>query len=242
MKIGIIGVGEIGTALKKCYIENGYDVGCKDLHYSDDIYNCVFLNICIPYSDTFIITVINYIKEYKPENVIIHSTVKPGTTSSIIKQSGNKNIVHSPVNGVHPNLYEGLITFKKFIGSDDEVVGNKVIKHFKSIGIDARLLGNCKTTEMAKILCTTYYGMCIAWHNEINKVCKENGLDYSKVMTEWNMNYNAGYAKLNKSNVNRPVLYPPENEKIGGHCVIPNAEICKTVFNSPVLDFILKLK
>lgn len=242
MKIGIIGVGEIGSALKKCYVENGYNVYCKDFHLNEDIYKCDFLNICIPYSKEFVSIVINYIKEYRPEFVIIHSTVKPGTTKEIINLSGLKNIVHSPVNGVHPNLYDGLITFRKFVGSEDEDVGKKATKHFEDVGLDAKVLGSCETTEMAKILCTTYYGMCIAWHNEINKVCKDNNLDFYKVMTEWNRNYNSGYTRLNKSNVVRPVLYPPENGKIGGHCVIPNAEICKTVFESPILDFILKLK
>ena len=43
-------------------------------------------------------------------------------------------------------------------------------------------------------------------------------------------------------NVVRPVLYPPKDGKIGGHCVIPNAELCKKFFDSTVLDYILELK
>jgi len=61
-------------------------------------------------------------------------------------------------------------------------------------------------------------------------MCEKNGLDFSKVFTEWQTGYNAGYTSLGKPNVCRPVLTPvPRNAEgnrvIGGHCVLPNCLI-----------------
>lgn len=247
MKIGIIGYGEIGTALEKCYLEKRIKPFIKDINRDDGLFCCDILNICIPYSidqskNSFSETVSEYIKQLNPKTTIIHSTVIPGTTKLIIKETNNKNIVHSPVRGVHPHLYEGLKTFTKYIGTDQKDLGELVLKHFEEIDIKAEIISNSDSTEMAKILCTTYYGLCIAWHDEVNKLCEVYKTNFDDVMTKWNTSYNDGYDKLNMKNVIRPVLYAPKNGKIGGHCVIPNAELCKSFFESPALDFILKRK
>lgn len=98
------------------------------------------------------------------------------------------------------------------------------------------------TTELLKLLDTTYYGLAIAFHGYAEKLCERNHLDFNLVMTMANQSYNEGYQKLGKSNVVRPVLSAP-GEKIGGHCVIPNAEILLEQFGSdPILQAILKYK
>ena len=98
-----------------------------------------------------------------------------------------------------------------------------------------------KTTELAKLFCTTYYGLCIAWHAEMKKICDKEGIDFEKAVTDFNNTYNEGYAKLGMQNVVRPVLYPPAGA-IGGHCIVPNAEILKKYYQSEALDLILKYK
>ena len=57
-------------------------------------------------------------------------------------------------------------------------------------------------------------------------------------MTVFNTSYNEGYKKLGKNNVVRPVLYP--TEKIGGHCVVPNAKILKDYMNTKTIQSILE--
>ena len=244
-KFGIIGHGEIGQALNKCYDAKGLSVGIVDTgkELNTLTFNPSVLNIAIPFSKAFdFVTVVsNYIKTYNPELTIIHSTVLPGTTKKIVEVTGAK-VVHSPVRGVHPNLYEGLQTFVKYVGSDDGVALAMAKAHLAELGIKSEAFGDSDATELAKILDTTYYGMCIAFHNDIQKICDLYGVSFDEVATKWNTTYNEGYQTLGKTNVIRPVLYPPKDGKIGGHCVIPNAELCKQIFDSPVFDYILKLK
>lgn len=113
-----------------------------------------------------------------------------------------------------------------------------------SIGIHIKVVGNFETSELAKLASTSYYGMCIAFHAEINSLCNEMGLSFEEVMTEWNKQYNDGYKKLDMNHVVRPVLTPPDGA-IGGHCIIPNAKLLKdfyyrTMQTREMPNFILK--
>lgn len=97
------------------------------------------------------------------------------------------------------------------------------------------------TTEMGKLLDTSYYGLCIAWHGEMKKTCDKYKIDFEKAVADFNETYNEGYKKLGKKNVIRPILYPPKNG-ITGHCIIQNTEILKKYHKSKALDLILKYK
>ena len=241
--IGIIGHGEIGSSIEKLYLgKSKYTVFIKDIERDDGLEGIDFLHICIPFSDKFIDQVVNYIEIYNPTNTIINSTVLPGTTDKIINLTRNTSIAHSPVRGVHPKLYEGLITFQKYVGVQEESSFSDVVKvHFMDIGVDSVIVTPTKASELAKLLSTTYYGLCIAWHGEVQELCNKYNVDFDTVSTLWNQGYNEGYTKLGMSNVCRPVLYPP-SDKIGGHCVVSNAELMSSFFESRALELILKYK
>ena len=236
MKIGIIGYGEIGSSLAKVYSEHSqYQVSILDpyLGKNDDLTNVKVLNICIPFIENFVDVVKEYIQKFNPEYTVIHSTVAPGTTEQI----GGK-VCHSPVRGLHPNLDLGIKTFLKYIGSEDIDVSASYKKHLEELGVKSYVCKSSKTTEYSKLLDTTYYGVCIAFHAEVMNLCENENLDFDEVMTLYNKTYNEGYNELGKSNVTRPVLYG--TKKIGGHCVTPNAKILKEYFNSQSIDLILK--
>ena len=148
-------------------------------------------------------------------------------------------VVHSPVRGIHPYLHSGIRTFVNYIGADNGKVGSLAEKHLKSLGIKTKVFMPSITTEMAKLFSTSYYGVCIAWHGEMKKICDKAGINFKDAVTDFNTTYNDGYAKLGKKNVIRPVLSPPENG-IGGHCVASNAKILKKYFKSEALELILK--
>ena len=128
------------------------------------------LHICIPYSKEFIKTVKSNIREYGQGSlVIIHSTVPIGTTEKI----GYKFAVHSPVRGVHPELYEGIKTFVKYIGADFAGAGRLAFEHYEKIGIKGMVVRKSRTTEAIKIWSTTRYGMFITLQKEIYKWCEK---------------------------------------------------------------------
>lgn len=238
--IGILGYGEVGQAIAKFYRTPrlrkrfGGQARIKDLNRDDGLNGTEILHVCIPWSKDFVKIVKNEIKKIKPKLTIIHSTISPGTTKKI-----GGMIVHSPIRGMHPNLYLGIKTFVKYIGTDHKMAGEIARRHFKNLGIRTKIFRPSIITEIGKLLDTSYYGLCIAWHGEMAKICNKFGVDFKKAVTDFNKTYNEGYIKLNKKNVVRPVLYPPKKH-IGGRCIMLNAKILKKFYKSKALDSILK--
>lgn len=237
--IGVMGFGEIGRSVAQVYPKNKFKILSKDLDHDflDDSVDV--LHIAIPYDENFIQDVVKQIKICKPKFVIIESTVDVGVTSKINKLLKNKIVVHSPVRGKHPNLTKSIKTFVKFVGADDKKIGEDVVKHYKAIGVDAKCFVPSTATELNKILCTSYYGLCIAWAHEVNKICEKFGVDYS-TFEEFNDTYNEGYKKMHLPNVIRPTLTPPKNG-IGGHCVWENAVMFNKKIKSKYFDLIIDL-
>jgi len=247
MKIGILGLGEVGQAIKEVYLNANtinFEIKANDLKAGVNEFEeaMVFLNVCLPYSAKFEEIVEGYARQYNPGIIIIHSTVPVGTTERLNAKIGR--VVHSPVRGVHPKLFEGVKTFIKYIGADDAEVGEVVKNHLvDDLKLPVVLFDRSKATELAKLLDTTYYGLCIAYHKYAGDICREVGVKFTDVMTDFNESYNLGYKQLGKHNVVRPVLYAPEDGKIKGHCVIPNAEILREQFgDDEILKSILRLK
>lgn len=236
--VGIMGFGEIGQSLARLYPKSKYQILSKDLnHDSLKEERVEILHVAIPYSDDFITDVLEQIKKNKPEFVIIESTVDVGVTSKINNKLKKKIVVHSPVRGMHPDLTKSLKCFIKYIGADNKNIGNRAVKHYKSIGVKAKLFMPSESTELNKILSTSYYGICIAWAGEIKRLCDQYKVNY-QTFEDFNNSYNEAYAKLGRKNVIRPTLYPPKNG-IGGHCVWENATMFNPQAKSKFLDLIL---
>jgi len=236
-RIGVLGNGEVGQA-----IANFYDNPLiKDLKKDDGLIGVDILHVCVPYQDNFEEIVAKEISQIKPQLTIIHSTIAPGTTKKLaLKFSGM--VVHSPVRGTHPYLYKGIKTFVKYIGADNKKAALMAKKHLERLGIKTKIFMPSVTTEIGKVLDTTYYGLCIAWHGEMKKLCDRFKIDFNKAVTDFNITYNEGYKKLGKHNVVRPVLYPSE-KGCGGHCVLENTILLRESSNnlSPAFDFILSM-
>jgi len=231
-KIGVLGFGEVGQAIARFY----KNPRIKDLGQDDGLKGVEILHICIPWSDSFVNDVKKEIKDVQPKLTIIHSTVRPGTTKKI-----GGMVVHSPIRGIHPKLYQGVKTFVKYIGADNKKAGQMAARHLSSLGIKTKVFTPAATTELGKLLDTTYYGLVIAWHGEMEKMCRKFKVDFEEAVGDFNRTYNEGYKKLGKPNVVRPVLYPPQSG-ITGHCIIPNTEILKKIFKSRALDLVLDYK
>ena len=106
----IIGAGEIGRSLGNV-LSQAYDVVYRD-RLTVAVGPFRVINICYPYSKDFVQVTKDYINLYKPELVIIHSTVKPGTTRLI-----GDIAVHSPINGRHPQLENSIMSFTKSLSA-----------------------------------------------------------------------------------------------------------------------------
>lgn len=245
LTVGILGYGEVGQAIASLYEKAPLVCDLERNDFTALKEECLdVLHVCMPYSDTFVDLVAAHIRAYARQAVvIIHATVPPGTTEAVRAQAGDNGIgvVHSPVRGVHPNLAAGLTTFVKYVGADAPAAGEYAAAHLETLGMATAILYKSRTTELMKLLDTTYYGLCIAFHAYAAALCEEERVNMDMVMKHANLSYNKGYRSLKKPTVVRPVLYPPKDGKIGGHCVVPNALLLKEHYGTdPLLEAIIR--
>jgi len=249
MNVGIIGFGEVGSAIKRL-MESQYTVTTRDINFDELKSPIDYLHICIPYNQKFEDIVVKAIEELQPRLTIIHSTVKPGTTKQIYKKS-KAPIVHSPFMGVHPikpngqfihgqghDLFDYFKRFPKMIGPVTSESAQVAQDHFESVGLETKTFDTSDETEMGKILSTTYYGWNIIFEKWVHSICQQNELNFDQVYTQYNTIYNNGY-KQTLPGVVRPVLKHHQGE-IGGHCVIPNASIIQDWLQDEFTRFLLE--
>lgn len=257
----VLGLGEIGKAVYQLlssyqsapYFSDEGVVAYKDLNEEDiPAGTYTYFHICIPYSSNFINIVKDEVLKYGPQSmtrdtpilVVVNSTVPIGTCRKLENAFARSDIrvAHMPVRGKHPNLVGGIKSFDSILGAKDFITGLKIKNYLEERGSfdfrPDRVLNNYEESEAAKLLDTTYYGVCIAFHDYANQVCKENNLDFDNVVTSYNESYNTGYKKLGYEKYTRPILSPP-NGPIGGHCVVPNAKLLKAVKDSLLLKAII---
>jgi UDP-N-acetyl-D-mannosaminuronate dehydrogenase len=243
--VGVVGFGEVGKAVASFFpgaLIHDPEQGHCFPSAAESAAEIGVLHICFPCRDQaqFVKDALLAISLYAPYAlVIVHSTVPVGTTEKIAKK--HPHVVHSPVRGIHPNLVDGIRTFPKYVGADNAGAGRVAAEHLEAAGIHPVIVHRSATTELLKLLDTTYYGLAIAYHAYAERLCREVGVNFDMVMTEANKSYNEGYRALGRPNVVRPVLYPPKDGLIGGHCVVPNAALLRAQFgDDPVLEAILR--
>lgn len=229
----VVGLGEIGFPIFQILQERfGKDV----FGYDPKITKAAVLpappikslHICIPWGNNFVGIVEAYQKQYVPEVTVIHSTVPVGTTKKLQKA------VNSPVLGKHPALYADIKRFTKWFGG---LESGQAASIFKECGLQTREVVDSDLTEFLKLQCLAKYGLSIAFADYLNRVCMANGFDYETIIS-WDMEYNSGVMP----SYQRPLLFPPAEGKIGGHCVIPGTALLNQQFPNGLLDEILKLQ
>jgi len=184
-----------------------------------------FLHVCYPAEiKEFAVITAGYVKRYRPEVVIIHSTVPVGTTRAV-GELVPVPVVHSPVRGKHARMMEELTHYVKFIGADRPVVGRRVAAHLEAAGMKTKVLASPEATELAKLTETTYLGLLIAFAQDVDRMGRAVGVSYSDVASFYD---EIGYLP-------RVGFFPGI---IGGHCVIPNVALLKRRFQSELLDAI----
>ncbi len=210
----IIGAGQVGRSLYEV-LQKFYSVSMIDKN-SPQQSSFQVLHICYPFGKKFLEVTQEYLKTYRPLLVIIHATVPVGITEKVSPLA-----VHSPIRGMHPNLTAGIKTFVKYFGGPK---ADEASTYFSKIGIKTKCFREARTTELLKILDTTYYAWNIVFCKEVERICNQLGLSFHDVYEEANEDYNKGYQKLGNSKVTRPILTPIKGQ-IGGHCLIPNLSL-----------------
>jgi len=219
----VAGLGEVGKPLFDLLREKHHVIGIDiDPVFTDG--ECAVLHICYPFSESFIDTTLRYIQQNRPKLTVINSTVVPGTTRSVYSRAGVP-VVYSPIRGKHIKMKHDLIGYTKFIGGIDKYASSSAAEHFQSIGMKTKIVSTPETAELAKLTETTYFGVLIAWAQEVERYCMKLGANYDDVVSFYD-----------EIKFFPPVKYVPG--VIGGHCVMPNIAILLQKFPSGLLNAI----
>ena len=221
----VVGLGEVGTPLLEV-VKGRYRTFGVDINQPAPVTQCDVMHICFPFQSKFVRQVVDYINQYRPALTIINSTVAPGTTRSIAVESKTA-VVNSPIRGKHARMQEELRHYTKFVGALDPQSGQRAVEHFEGIGMKAKLLASPEASEIAKLTETTYFGLLIAWAQEIERYCVKLDVNYDEVVSFYE-----------EIRFFPPVKYFPG--EIGGHCVMPNIDILLQKFPSNLLQAIVQ--
>ncbi len=218
----VVGLGEVGKPLFQLLSEHYKVVGIDIQPPSEPVGEVDVLHICFPFEiRDFVGEAARYIETYKPAVTVINSTVAVGTTRKVAMRTGTP-VVHSPVRGKHVRMLQELSHYKKFVGSSDPAAGEHVAAHFAGAGMKTKVLTTPEASELAKLTETTYFGLMIAWAQELERYCDQAGASYEEII--------AFYEEIS--------FFPSTKYfpgVIGGHCVMPNIEILRKFDDSQIL-------
>jgi UDP-N-acetyl-D-mannosaminuronate dehydrogenase len=122
-------------------------------------------------------------------------------------------------------MVDELLTYVKFVAGTDAQATARVQEHFRAAGMKSETMFTPEALELAKLLETTYFGLLIAWAQEMNRFAETVNADYLEVGK-----FFREIAYLSD------VLFQPGY--IGGHCVIPNIGLLQQRFQSEFLEMV----
>ena len=235
----VAGLGEIGYPILKLLSKKqttvGYDIDKKSTNklkfktLQDT--QTSFLHIAIPVTTKFDSNILQLYKKFKPECIVIHCTISPGTTERIQKKL-NIPLIYSATRGVHKTMLKDVKRYTKFFTISKNAPKKQwAIKTFsrkmKNCGVKTRQMSTPETLELGKILCdTSYLGWLINYAQLTNMIAIQYNIDYDEMWTFSD--------EIHKFLGNRPKMYPGF---IGGHCIIPNLDL----MHNQTLDLIKKI-
>jgi UDP-N-acetyl-D-mannosaminuronate dehydrogenase len=224
-KVVVVGLGEVGKPLVQLISEHHKVVGVDITPPEEDPRGADVLHLCFPFQiKDFVGEAARYIDLIKPRLTVINSTVEVGTTRKVANKSGT-DVTYSPVRGKHARMLDDLRKYTKFIGGSSSSVAEATAAHFQSVGLKTKILASPEAAELAKLTETTYFGLMIAWAQEVERYADRVGVKYEEIVSFYD---EIGFFPA--------VKYFPG--VIGGHCVMPNIELLKRLDCSEILEAI----
>ena len=199
MKIGIVGQGYVGTAVKevfsKHYETNTFDLNgkcsCTDIEDLVDKSDIIF--VCVPTPmkkdgscDTSIVEgVVDEIDEVDITNkiVAIKSTIPPGTTNRLNKKCKNISVIFNPEFLTEANFIDDFKNQNRIIIGGERPSTTKLRQVYSLVFPNAKIVKTGSiTAEMVKYFTNTFLATKVSFANEMKMICDELNIDYDKVV------------------------------------------------------------
>ena len=199
MKIGIVGQGYVGTAVKevfsKHYETNTFDLNgkcnCTDIEDLVDKSDIIF--VCVPTPmkkdgscDTSIVEgVVNEIDDVDITDkiVAIKSTIPPGTTNRLNKKCKNISVIFNPEFLTEANFIDDFKNQNRIIIGGERPSTTKLRQVYSLVFPNAKIVKTGSiTAEMVKYFTNTFLATKVSFANEMKQICDELKIDYDKVV------------------------------------------------------------
>ena len=238
--IGIIGQGFVGNAVYQKF-KNYYDILTYDLDESKSnstlnqiSEKCETIFICLPTPmdedgrcNVSIVELelvgLNTHNTNNTKNIVIKSTVSPGTTERWNRQYKNLNIVFNPEFLTERNAVKDYENQSRIILGGPRPATTEIKQIFSKVFPLAHIIKTDSThAEMVKYLTNSFLATKVSFANEMYEICKGLDVDYDKVIE-----YATQDERLGNSHWNVPG--PDGDFGYGGHCFPKDVKALITV-------------
>ena len=229
MKIGIIGQGFVGNAVYQKF-KNYFDIltydidetKCNsDFHYIKKGCDTIFL--CLPtpmYEDgtcnTSIVEImLSQINGYGPNksyDIVIKSTIPPGTTEEWNERFEKLNIVFNPEFLTEANAVSDYENQNRIILGGPRPATTRLKRIFTKVFPKAHIIKTgSRHAEMVKYVTNAFLATKVSFANEMYQICQALDIDYDKVIEYAQHDDRLGYSHWS-------VPGPDGDFGYGGHC------------------------
>jgi UDPglucose 6-dehydrogenase len=230
MKIGIVGVGFVGNALKKSFEIKNIDVCCYDKFKEDMndykvLLSCCIIFLCLPtcfdnelkqYDTSSLVEVCELLDiNHYNGTVVIKSTIEPGTTDMLSNKYKLK-LIHNPEFLTAATAFEDFHNQKHIVIGKGANIGkneDNILIDFYETYYQNSEISICSSfeSESMKLFANCFYAVKIQFFNELYLTCKKNGSNYDKIK---NLMLKNNW--INKMHTNVPG--PDGKLSYGGYC------------------------
>ena len=229
--IGIIGQGFVGNAVYQKF-KNYYDVLTYDLdetksnsNVNEIICKCTNIFICLPTpmneDGSCNISIVEQVLTgidlttdnlETERNIIIKSTIPPGTTAKWNRRFESLNIVFNPEFLTEANAVSDYESQDRIILGGVRPATTELKTIFSKVFPKAHIIKTDSThAEMVKYLTNTFLATKVSFANEMYSLCNELNVDYDKVIEYATLDDRLGTSHWN-------VPGPDGDFGFGGHC------------------------
>ena len=205
MKIGVVGQGYVGTAVKSVF-ENYYNVktydikqNCSCASLQELVYETDVIFVCVPTpmnkdGSCNLDTVKNVIRdiddivantsEFVNDKIVaIKSTVLPGTTNELNRKCKSVSVVFNPEFLTEANFIEDFKNQNRIIIGGPRPATTILRQIYSLVFPNIPIIKTgSKTAEMVKYLTNTFLATKVSFANEMKMVCDKIDIDYDKVV------------------------------------------------------------
>lgn len=200
MKVGIVGYGHVGSAMKKLFTDAYIYDKYKNIGSIKEINTCDVAFVCVPTPQnddgSCDVSIVDEVLSLLKTNlIIIRSTVPVGYTKSK-NEEHNSSIVFQPeYYGETINHPFSDLKSRRWItlgGTDEDV--EKAIEVYQTVyNSDIQIcIVDSDSAELAKYMENAFFAMKVTFCNEFYDIAKKLGVSYSKAREAWTLDPRIG--------------------------------------------------